>query len=149
MSQILTRRSLVAAAPAAVVAATLPALTAGAHPDAELLALREPYERTLAGMDAVSPAHSRAEEAASAAMRAQPDRDRDEVEEEVGLDVAAELWEAAVDANSEVLDQIAEKPAFTLEGLLFKARVCARADYHPDLANAIIDDLVAMGGAHA
>ena len=148
MSTNLTRRSLVAAAPAAVVAATLPALAAG-NPDVQLLALREPYERTFAGIRAAGPAFTRAEEAIFDALRMNPPRDRAEVEREVGFDVAEAEYESAVDANTEVLDQIAETPALTLEGLLFKACVCARADYYPDLADAIIDDLVAMGGHDA
>ena len=94
MSQALTRRSLVATGPVAVALAALPAYASvAANADAALLALRGPYERTLAGIEAVSPAHSRAEDVVFATLRAHPDRDRDEVEREVGFDVAEARYE--------------------------------------------------------
>ena len=96
MDRTLTRRSLVAAAPAAIVAAALPTLAAGTHPDAELLALSEPYERTYAAARAVSPAHSEAEDAYFAAKEAHPDLDRAVLEKMSGLDVAAARWVAAL-----------------------------------------------------
>lgn len=145
----ITRRSLVAAAPAAVVAASLPAVAASAHPDAALLALREPYERTLAAAEAVSPAHSRAETAALALRKAQPDRDQAEIEREIGLDVAKSRWEGALEMNDKIIGQIIETPALTLEGLIFKAEICERESMHADLAEAIVADLAAMGGLDA
>ena len=93
MSQILTRRGLVAVAPAAVVAAVMPA-RAGAHPDAALLALRVPYERTLAVMTEVSPAHSRAEDAYFALKSAQPDLDERALRKASGLIPAERAWQA-------------------------------------------------------
>ena len=149
MTETVTRRSLVAAAPAAVVAATLPAIAAAADPDSELLALRGPYERTLAAADIVSPAHSLAEAAAIALAKAHPGRDRADINRDVGFDVAKARWEAALDVNGEVIRQIVDTPARTLEGLIFKARICEREGMHPDLAEAIVADLVAMGGTDA
>ena len=84
MSQSLTRRGLVTAAPGAIVAATMPAC-AGAHPDAALLALREPYEQTLAVMTEVSPAHSRAEDAYFALKTARPGLDERALRKASGL----------------------------------------------------------------
>ena len=156
MDRALTRRGLVAAAPAAIVAAALPALAqqglptfGDTHPDAELLALREPFERTYVAAQAVSPAHSRAEDAYYAAKDAHPDLDRAVLEKMTGLDVAAARWEAALDINSEVIRQIVNTPARTLDGLIFKAKICDREDTHPDLAESIVADLVAMGGLDA
>ena len=148
MADALTRRGLVAAA---VVAATLPAIAAGSfgNADAELFALREPYERTFAAALALSPEHNRAEKAAIALLQAQPGRDREEIKREVGLDVAEAHWEAALDVNSEVIQQIVDTPARTIEGLIFKARICERESLHPDLAESIVADLVAMGGLDA
>ncbi len=152
MSQTLTRRSLVKATPAAVLAVALPAiaLAAGAHLDAALLALREPYERTLAGIEVVSPAHTRAEDAFFAARQAQPHLDECALRKATGLERAERIYNAAVDANTDIICQVAETPARTIEGLFFKARVAEQEDYNPDVAASIVDDLNAMaGGANA
>ena len=149
MSSNTTRRSLVAAAPAAALVGSLPASADATGSDAELLALREPWQRSLAALAICGPAHTRAENALADARRAQSSQFREDIQKEVGLDVAEAHRNAAVDANTDILDQIAATPARTINGLLFKAQACAKADYYPHLADAIIDDLVAMGGAHA
>ena len=151
MATSLTRRRLVCAAPAAVVAASLPTLASGAHPDAALLALREPYERTLASVEAVSPAQTIAEDAYYAAQAAYPGLDRDTLEKISGLDVAEANWQAALDLNTEVIAQIIDTPAWTIEGVIFKAKICEREGMYPDpdLAESIVADLVAMGAANA
>ena len=150
MSQHLTRRGFAVAVPVAVAATGVPAFAASAHADAELIALQQPWASTLLGLALCGPAHTAAENAFADAHKADPSRLRGDLEKEVGLDVAEAEWNGAVDANTEILDRIAATPARTLKGLLFKAKACAKADYYPDLADAIIDDLVAMaGGAHA
>ena len=151
MTSTLTRRGLVAAAPAVVVAASgVPAFAISANTDSELLALQELLQKTRADLAIYGPLHTKAEEALADARRAGPGGSREEVAVAAGLDLAEAAWNAAVDANTKILDRIAATPARTLEGLLFKAKACAKADYYPDLEDAIIDDLVAMaGGANA
>ena len=150
MSMHLTRRGLVASVSAALASASgIPAAAVGAAADSELLALQKPLASTVLGLALCGPPHTAAENALVDAQRADPSRPREDIEKAVGFDVAEADWNAAVDANTEILDRIAATPARTLEGLLFKAKVCAKADYYPDLAEAIIDDLVAMGGANA
>ena len=149
MTNVLTRRSLVAAAPAAIVAAALPAIAGGMHGDAELLALRAPYESTLAAAEAVSPAHTRAEDACIAAKAAHPELDRAALEKMTGLDIAEARWNEALAVNSEVIQQIVDTPARTIEGLIFKAEICERESMHVDLAESIVTDLLEMGGHDA
>ena len=117
-----------------------------AHPDAALLALRDPYDRTYAGIKTAGPIHGRAEDAVTALRRLHPNRDLADLEKAAGFDVADARWNAAVDANSDVIDQITEIQARTLEGLIFKARVAKVDSFNLELAASIIDDLVAMGG---
>ena len=126
MSQSLTRRGLVATTSAAVVAVSLPPVAVGAIPDAALLALRQPYERTFAAMSEIGAARRRA-----------------------GRDIAETQWNAAVDANAAVIEQITEMPARTVEGLIFKARVAEIDSGNLDLAASIVADLVAMEGSNA
>ena len=150
MTQALTRRRLVAAAPAAVVAASLPAIAAGAHLDAELLALQVPFDRTWRTYLAALDAHSAAE-AAAWAVRDTPDGDRAKVEMEERHDAADALVDGASEANREVVDRMCLVPARTIDGLAFKAKVSLEHEdnLYAELVTSIMDDLVAMGGAHA
>lgn len=144
MTQTLTRRSLVAAAPAAIIAATAPAL-ADQAPDAQLLALRAPFDRTwrayLKALEVHAPAEaewfkdSRADAPKKPAM------------------VAAEALVARTSAsNREVVEAMCEIPARTIGGLAFKARVSLdhEDNLFEELITSIMDDIIAMaGGAHA
>ena len=149
MTSTLTRRGLVAAAPAAVIAAALPALAAGAHLDGALLALRDPYEPTLAGIAAVSPAHTAAEDAYFAAKQAQPHLDERALRKVSGLVLAERAWLRAVNANTVVIDEIVDTPAHTLRGVILKAQVAQEDSFNLDLAASIVADLVVMGGSNA
>lgn len=137
--------SIFTSAPAMIAAAGLPGPTFNDRDD-DLLALREPYEQTRAAAMALAPEHTRAEEAVIAIMHSDPSRNRSDVELEVGFDVAERQWEAAVDFACDVVSQIAEMTAHTLEGLIFKARICERESMDADLAESIVADLVALGG---
>ena len=150
MSQSLTRRSLVAAAPAAVIATALPALAAGAHPDAELLALREPFERTWRVYTAALEQHSEAEGAAWS-LRDLPDDDARRVAADAHHDATDVVVERTGDANREIVDEMCRRPARTIEGLAFKARVSLEHEdnLYAELVTSIMDDILAMGGAHA
>ena len=147
MKTNLTRRGLITAAPAAVAAASLLPMTgsgAAARPDAELLALCEPYERTLADLQVAAKKHSPFEEAYFQRLRADPGADHDQVAAETGYDVAEDEYESVVSANTEVIDQIAGIQALTFEGILFKAEIAHREDLYKELVGSVIDDLVAM-----
>ena len=126
MANALTRRNLVKAAPAAVVAVSLPAVATGTHFDTALLTLRQPYEQTFEAVAEIGATRRRA-----------------------GRDIAEARWNDAVDANAAVVDKITETPARTLEGLIFKARVADRDSCNLDLAASIVADLVAMGASSA
>ena len=149
-NQTLTRRSLVAAAPAAIVAAALPALAAGSHLDAELLALREPFYRTWRAYEDALAVHSAAEGAAWS-LRRGPDDDPKRRDAERRHDEADAIVESTGDANREIVDEMCRRPARTIEGLAFKARVSLdhEDNLYPELVTSIMDDIVALGGAHA
>lgn len=171
MERALTRRSLVAAAPAAVVAVTLPALAAGAHSDAELLALREPWLATLDEFNAALTAKGKIDEQVFARSRSYPDfkdwsgsyvdytetyrqitAEREAIAAELGGDEIDQLEDATCDANDAVIEQIEAIPARTLAGLAFKAEVSEKeAHNRPELIESIMADIEAMakGGLDA
>ena len=140
MSQTLTRRGLVVVAPAAIVAAVMPA-HAGAHPDAELLALREPYERTWRAYESALAVHGPVE-AAWFAAKGSDDAKAPEM-------IAAEaLVDEASAANRKIVEAMCELPARTVEGLSFKARVSQEHEDNlfEELVTSIMDDILAMSG---
>lgn len=150
MSHRLTRRGLVGAGPAAVIAASLPALAAGAHPDAELLALREPFDRTWAVYIAALDEHAAAEEAAWSLHDLPCDNAR-RLAADGRHEAADALVDSTGDANRKIVDEMCRLPARTIEGLALKARVSFEHEdnFYPELVTSITDDILAMGGAHA
>lgn len=152
MSRTLTRRGFVAAASAttAVVAASLPALAASADPDVELLALREPFDRTWRAYDAALDEHSAAETEASR-VRDLPEDDERRIAADERHAAADALVDSTCDANREVVDEMCGLPAQTIEGLAFKARVSLKYEenLNAELVTSVMDDILAMGGFHA
>lgn len=147
-----TRRAVLTGAGsiATLVAASATTLAQTESRDAALLALREPYKRTLAAIAAVSKPHSVAEDAYAALKAARPDLDERRLRKASGLIPAERAWLRAVDANHKVILEIAERPAHTIAGVIFKAEVSEfDGNAEPGLMESIIADLVAMGGAHA
>jgi hypothetical protein len=68
---------------------------------------------------------------------------------ECGVTAAHELEDATSVAVNQVRDVLAETPAKTLAGLIFKARYAGahyRADYDEEVMVSIVDDLLAMAG---
>ena len=66
---------------------------------------------------------------------------------ECGVTAAHELEDATSKAVNQVRDALAETPATTLAGLIFKARYAAthyRGEYDQDVMVSIVDDLLAM-----
>lgn len=123
MSQNITRRGLVAATPAAIVAASLPALAARAHSDAELLALREPFDRTW--------------RAYVVALDSEDDN--------------SPLVIGTCAANREIVDEMCRRRAYSIEGIAFKAKVSLEHEenLHEALVTSVMDDILSMVGAHA
>ena len=150
MSHTLSRRGLVTAAPAAIVAATLPALAGGTHLDADLLALREPFDRTWKIYEAALEQHAAAE-ASAWSLRDLPEDDRRRVAADERHDATDALVDSTGDANREIVDEMCRRPARTIEGLALKARVSLdhEDNLYPELVTSIMDDIVAMGGSHA
>ena len=148
MAQIVTRRSLVVAAPAAVVAVSLPALAADT--DAELLALREPFDRTWKVYKIALEKHSAAEDAFWS-LRDLPEEDTRRMAADAHHDTTDAIVESTGDANREIVDEMCRRPARTIEGLAFKARVSLEHEdnLYAELVTSIMDDILAMGGAHA
>lgn len=171
MSKTLSRRGLVAAAPAAIVADTLPALPAGTHPDAALLALHEPWLATLAAFDAALTAKSKIDEqvftqtehyptletwagsyADFSATCAAITAEREAIGASLGIEEADELEESTSDANAAVVEQIEAIPARTLTGIAFKVRVSEDECHNrPELIESIMADIKALaaGGLDA
>lgn len=141
----MTRRALVGAAPAAFAAAHLPTVAFGKHPDAELLALGEPYEHTLAAIKSLGSAYARAEERFFA-QREDSCLDEDALRTLTGVDCAEDAYHSALDQSSLVIDRIVGMPARTVRGLAFKAMVSRReCNGLPELIDSIVADLIAAG----
>ncbi len=145
------RRAMLASAGAAAVLAAIGTPATASHADdtdAPLLALREPYERTLAVMDHFTGPHSRAEDTYFALRLASPDAGERALRKRSGLTVAERDYNRATRANLRVIDRIAKAPARTLAGVVFKAEVSRREfDMDPDLVRSIVTDLLALGSA--
>ena len=63
------------------------------------------------------------------------------------MTAAHELEDATSEAVNQVRDALAETPATTIAGLIFKARYAAahyRTEYDVDVMISIVDDLMAM-----
>lgn len=145
---MMTRRALIKAAPAAVVAG-LPALTLEKYPDAELLALGEPYEQTFATIKTLGSAYARAEEQFFAQRRASH-LDEHALRMMTGVDRAEDAYHRALDRGDLVIDRIVDTPARTIRGVSFKAMVSRReCNSLPDLIESIVADLIAMGSHEA
>jgi hypothetical protein len=65
---------------------------------------------------------------------------------ESGLDAAHEAEAKALDAAGKIQARVAETPARTLAGLIFKARYAAKRDHDPIVMASIVDDLIRMAG---
>ena len=147
------RRAMLASAGAAAVLAAIGApapVTLTDDADAALLALREPYERTLALMDHFAGPHSRAEDAYLALRLASPGGDERAFRKQSGLTLAERDYNRATRANARAIDRVATTPARTLAGVVFKAEVCRRElDMDLALLRSIVTDLLAMGGSSA
>ena len=68
------------------------------------------------------------------------------VSAESGVDDAKAAEGEALDAVMELQRRVAETPARTLAGLIFKARYAYDRDYDPVILEAIVDDLLALAG---
>ena len=147
----LDRRTMLASAGAAAVLAAIgaPAM-AEADPDAALLALREPYERTLAVMEHFAAPHSRAEEAYFSLRGAEPKGDDQVFRKQSGLTIAERHYNRATAANLKVIERIAALPARTTAGVTFKAEVSRReGDIDLELLTSIATDLLALRSTQA
>ena len=130
--------------------------------DAELLALRPVWLAGLAAYQAALEAHSPVEDRAMARYPAYPahtDRseeaarrtaevkaERKVIAAEEGLHEAERLQNETEDADAAMVYRIAETPALTLAGILFKVEVAKNWDYnHSELVEAIMDDIKALG----
>ena len=87
-------------------------------------------------------AHNATHEAALRQWEADKERSR----AESGVDDAHAAEGEALEAVTELQERLAETPARTLAGLIFKARYAAQRDYDPVVMQSIIDDLLAMDG---
>ena len=117
----ITRRGLIAAAPAAVAASTIPIGASALHQDAELLALRPGWLSTLADFQA-------------AMRKDEADPDYEEVETRTS------------DANGEVVDRVTAIPARTMAGIRFKIEVSADWEHgRIELTESIMADILALG----
>lgn len=148
----LDRSKMLASAGAAAVLAAIGAPAAAAMPldaDAALMALRAPYESTLAIMDHFAKPHSRAEDSYFALRRSSPDGDDRAWRKQSGLTLAERHYNRATNANLKVIHRIAETQARTLAGFIFKAEVSQReGNTDLDLLASIVADLTAIGDAH-
>ena len=82
------------------------------------------------------------------------ERETERLKAECGVTAAHELEDATSEAVNQVRDALAETPAKTLAGLIYKARYAAahyRTEYDADVMVSIVDDLMAMAedGTHA
>ena len=74
-------------------------------------------------------------------------REVERLKAECGVTAAHELEDATSKAVSQVRDALADTPAKTLAGLIYKARYAAahyRTEYDADVMVSIVDDLLAM-----
>ena len=75
------------------------------------------------------------------------EREVERLKAECGVTAAHELEDATSEAVNQVRDALAETPAKTLAGLIYKARYAAahyRTEYDADVMVSIVDDLLAM-----
>ena len=75
------------------------------------------------------------------------EREVERLQAECGETAAQEMQDAAHEAFARVRDTLAETPATTLAGLIFKARYAAthyEDDYDQAVTDSIVDDLLAM-----
>ena len=75
------------------------------------------------------------------------EREVERLKAECGVTAAHELEDATSAATNQVRDALAETPAKTLAGLIFKARYAAthyRSEYDEEVMVSIVDDLLAM-----
>ena len=79
------------------------------------------------------------------AAKAEWNAEMERLREKCRVPEADAAQEEAADAEIEVLDQIADIPATTIEGLRFKAWICQVTDGYPEVMASIVDDLLAMG----
>ncbi len=93
--------------------------------------------------------HSRAEEAYFALRTASHEGDDRAFRKRRGLTIAERDYNRATRANGRVIDRVAETPARTLAGVVFKAEVSRRED-DMDLAllRSIVADLLAMASTY-
>jgi len=87
-----------------------------------------------------------AEQAAHENALRQWEADTARARAESGLDVAHEAEAKALDAVGELQARVAETPARTLAGLIFKARYAAERDHDPVVMESIVNDLLALDG---
>jgi hypothetical protein len=74
---------------------------------------------------------------------------RDRLRVDCGLEAAEQKQNDTQDAVMSLRDRIAEIPATTLAGLIFKARYAAshyEGEYDADVMTSIVDDLLALNG---
>ena len=98
--------------------------------------------RTWSTFDHGSPAWAAYEEAVQ-----DHEREVERLKAECGVTAAHELEDATSEAVNQVRDALAETPATTIAGLIFKARYAAahyRTEYDIDVMLSIVDDLLAM-----
>ena len=123
MSTPLTRRSLVAAAPVAALAASLPVLAASAQPDAGLLALRPLWREAEAAFEATFEPVRLTENLVRARVKAEPHVDRSTIELETGYTLADANQSRACYAEWDIAERVFSMPATTPDGVRFKIEV--------------------------
>ena len=169
MDRALNRRGLIIAAPAAAVAATLPALAQGADPDSGLLALRPLWRKAWQDYDDTFEPLAQAETRHRERRLTKPDREgfvgtdakfamavaivlqkNEDLAVEVGLSEAQRRQEEAAEAEWDIADQVFAIRARTTEGIRFKLEIlkareaCESEDMEPSLRS----DLLHMVGIY-
>ena len=102
------------------------------------------FGRRMAAIRACGPS---AEQAAHEDALRQWEANKARARAESGLDAAHEAEAKALDAVMALQARVAETPARTLAGLIFKARYAAERDHDPVVMASIVDDLLALDAA--
>ncbi len=149
MAHALTRRGLVAAAPAAIVAASLQTSVA-AQPDGALLALQPLWREAEAAFEATFEPVGLAEDLLRARVRAEPHVDRTTIELETGYTLADANQGRACDAQWQINERVFDTPATTTEGIRFKLEVLKslKGCHVPTFKASLKRDLLRIAGIY-
>ena len=122
---------------------SVPEKPAAPEMDRESREAIDDFGRRMAEIRAREPS---AEQAAHEDALRQWEADTARARAESGLDAAHEAGGAALAEVMALQDRVAETPARTLAGLIFKARFAAERAHDPVLMASIVDDLLGMAG---